>query len=126
MTPVELKVQKQLVQVFESLKKELKLITSEVHRLGWRQRNALISHVYSDYTMHEELNDARMKWGKKVVAQNVHQWLFDQMVKQRDIFGYFQDYPELKNRIEIVRAAAIRKEEFEIAEILIKWQNRLP
>lgn len=53
MTEIELKIQKQIVPDCEKPKAEIPRLFSEVHKLG---HTALVSHVYSDYTMHEELN----------------------------------------------------------------------
>lgn len=126
MNKMELEVQKQLCQVFEELKKEIKSLNSTVCGLGWKQRNALISHVYSNYNKHDELNAARNAWEKKITEKNVHQWLYDLMVKHRDLFGYFEDYDEMIAQIEIIITTATKKEQYEIADILVKWRKEMP
>ena len=126
MTEVELEIQEQIVKVFENLKDELPKISKEVTRLGWGQRNALISHVYSNYNKHKELNEARTNWKKMIVENNVHNWLFDLMVSHRDLFGYFENYNLMLSEIDGLISLGTKKEEYEIVEILLKWRRQLP
>ena len=126
MTQSELDIQKQLVSVFERLKNEIPRLSSEVSQLGYRQRNALISHVYSNYNEHEKLNEARTKWEKMIVVMNVHQWFYDLMVENRDLFGYFENHETMFTEIDSIISAGVRKEEYEIVDILVKWRQEMP
>lgn len=125
MTKQELLIQKQLVKAFEELKIKEKELESEVMALGWEQRNALVSHVYSNYSEHELLNSARQRWDKKVLERNVHKWVYDKMVEHRDEWGYFEDYVILITEIDEIYNASIKKKEYEIASTLQLWLNKL-
>ena len=94
--------------------------------LGYKQRSALVAHVDSSYTMHKELNDARTKWEEMSEVRNVQQWMFGLMRKYRDLWGYFENYDEIREEIEAVKSAAIKKEDYKIAGILTHWLDKLP
>lgn len=103
------------------MKTELERLNVEVIKLGWQQRDALISHVYSGYTKHKELNEKRKLWSDTHLKMKVIKWVYDLFIEQRDLFGYFESIEKIKTEINIVLEAAIRNEDFEIAEILKKW-----
>jgi len=126
MTEAELKVQEQIVSVFEELYAEIKKLSLELGKLGYKQRSALVAHVDSSYTMHKELNDARTKWEEMSEVRNVQQWMFGLMRKYRDLWGYFENYDEIREEIEAVKSAAIKKEDYKIAGILTHWLDKLP
>jgi len=92
MTTDEFKVQTKAVEVFKKLGDDLKDIESEVTKLGWIQRNELITHVYSNYQNHDKLNKAKSKWEATILRKNVIKWLYELMVKHRDLYGYFENY----------------------------------
>lgn len=83
---------KETVQIFQQLQKKMAEVKQEKWKLGWGQRNALISHVYSDYTMHDELAEAVTKMEKATLHYNVLEWIFELMRKYRDLWGYFPEY----------------------------------
>lgn len=126
MTSVELEIQKQVVIVFEALHAELPKISSKVSELGWKQRNELVSHVYGNYNNHEKLNEAKTKWENKHAQMNALKWLYDLMVKHRDLYGYFEDYKQLIEEVDEIIRTAVVVEKFEVADILNEWRNRLP
>jgi hypothetical protein len=126
MTETELRLQEQLVSVFEELNAEIKRLSSELGGLGYKQRSALVAHVDSGYTMHKELNEARTKWEKMSEVLNVQKWIFGLMRQYRDLWGYFDNYDEIREEIETVKSAAIKKEDYNIAAILTHWLNKLP
>ncbi len=126
MNSKELAQQKMMVKVFEELKMEVKSLESKVNTLGWKQRNALISHVCSNYSEHEKLNEAKTKWENMHVTLNVHKWLYDLMVKHRDLFGYFEDHEEMLAEIDSIILAGTKTERYEIVGILTKWRKELP
>jgi len=47
--PEEFAIQKKALQVFHELERELSELEDQFNVLGWKQRNALIDHVCSDY-----------------------------------------------------------------------------
>jgi hypothetical protein len=121
----ELEKQKVFVKVFIELEKQLKTLNSKVNELGWKQRNALISHVYSDYNKHDELNEKREKWKKYLLKQNVVQWIYDLFIKERDLYGYFNDLEYIKSELNELINEAISTERFEIATELKKWNDKI-
>ena len=126
MTQFELKIQKQLVSVFERLKEEISRLESEVSQHGWIHRNAVISFRYSYFTEDEKLNKVRAKLDKITEKKDVHKWLYDLMVKHRDLFGCFKDYAEMLAEIDSIISACTIKEQYEIVAILVKWRKELP
>lgn len=126
MTSTELEIQKQVVVVFEELHAELPKISSKVSELGWKQRNELVAHVYSNYNNHEKLNEAKTKWENMHAHMNALKWLYDLMVKHRDLYGYFENYNQLIDDLDEIIHTAVVMEKFEVAEILSKWRNKLP
>ncbi len=125
MTTVELEIQKRAIVVFEELHAELPKIQSKVCELGWKQRNELVAHVYSNYNNHEKLNEAKTKWKNKHVQMNALKWLYDLMVKHRDLYGYFENYNKLIEEVDEIVHTAVVMEKFEIADILSRWRNKL-
>ena len=126
MNTVELEIQKKVVIVFEELHAELPKISAKVSELGWKQRNELVSHVYSNYNNHEKLNEAKTKWENHHTQMNALKWLYDLMVKHRDLYGYFENYVEMIKEIDGIIDQAVKMEKFEIANILSLWRNKLP
>jgi hypothetical protein len=100
MTSVELEIQKQAVIVFEELHAELPKIDSKVSEMGWKQRNELVTHVYSNYNNHENLNKAKTLWENTLAKKNAMKWIYDLMVKHRDLYGYFEDYGGIINELK--------------------------
>jgi hypothetical protein len=52
---IDINHQKQLREVFNTLEAKLNALSSEQIKLGYQQRNELISHVYSGYKNDEKL-----------------------------------------------------------------------
>src|SRR5690554_4225929 len=111
----DLDIQKELVAIFVELEKEIKTNESETNSLGWGQRNALISHVYSNYDNHDELNSKREAWNSAIVKGNVLVYIHEIFVKHRDLYGYFKDPKEIEFTLSNLKGLAIQKEEYEIA-----------
>ncbi len=114
------------VEVFEKLKKTIESLNSKVTSAGYNQRNKLISHVYSNYSMHEELINAKTQWELLVFEHNVHKKLFDFLITHKDIYGYFPDYKKMIAEFDDLLSYAIQIEEFKIAAILKKWRDEFP
>jgi hypothetical protein len=126
MTDKELDLQKKVVSVFQELQIEKALLDKKVTQSGYQRRNALISNVYSDYNKHEELNERNIEWEKNLTQYNIVKWLYDLFVEHRDLMGYFDNYDKIIEEIGMIRDAAIKKEEYKIAETLTFWRNKLP
>lgn len=126
MNKSDLEIQKKLVAIFVELEKEIKTNESETNSLGWGQRNALISHVYSNYDNHDELNSKREAWNSSVIKGNVLAYIHEIFVKHRDLYGYFKDPKEIEFTLSSLKRLAINKEEYKIAGYLNEWLLKFP
>ncbi|WP_300435972.1 hypothetical protein [Christiangramia sp.] len=120
-----LEIQRPIVKGFQELKKVTEGLSSRTNKLGWKQRNVLISHVYSDYQKHHQLEFARKEWEEVSWKYNVHLKLYELMREYRDIYGYFPEYVEMFSQIDVIIDLAGKQDEFEIAQILVNWRKRL-
>ena len=120
-----LKTQIPIVKGFLELQKVTNELSSRTHQLGWKQRNVLISHVYSNYQKHHQLEFAQKEWEEVSWEYNVHLRLFELMREYRDIYGYFPEYVEMFNQIDGIIDLAGKQDEFEIAKFLLKWKKKL-
>jgi len=73
--PAELSQQKQALSLFVELESEIPLLHNQVNALGWKQRNELVEHVYSNYNNHDDLNDARSLWETEHTKLSVLTWI---------------------------------------------------
>ncbi|KPM50022.1 hypothetical protein [Jiulongibacter sediminis] len=121
----QLNFQKKLIGVFEELEIEKKEAFSKVVATGYGQRNELVKHVYSNYTLHESLNKKREEWEKASLYSKVVNWLYDIFVNHRDLYGYFENPDEMIKEISELLETAVRKEEYMIAEHLKKWLSKI-
>lgn len=117
---------KRAVAVFIELKETTESLEKKMNQKGWGQRNALITHVNSNFNNHEELVEKRDKWEETVLQFNVHNILLKLVAEYRDLFGYFPEYKEMMTEFQELINAAVAKEEFEIAIILKKWKDKFP
>lgn len=117
---------KQAVRAFENLRQKVNELNSQVNSAGWAQRNALISHVYSNYNNHEELIEKKSRWEELIFERNVHCKLLEYLSDYRDLYGFFPDYRKMISAFDDLIALSITKEEFEIASILKKWRDQFP
>ena len=120
-----LEIQKPIVKGFQELKKVTEELGSRTRHLGWKQRNVLVNHVYSNYQKHHQLEFARKEWEEVSWEYNVHLRLYELMREYRDIYGYFPEYVEMFNQIDGIIDLAGKQDEFEIAKILVKWKEKL-
>lgn len=120
-----LDIQKRIVFGFEELKKVIEDLGSKTRRLGWIQRNALISHVYSEYREHDRLNSARKEWEEVSWEYNVHLRIYELMRDYRDIYGDFPEYIQMFKEIDRILELAGKRDEFEVAQILLKWKKKI-
>ena len=126
MKNIELETQKKALNVFNDLEKEYNAISRKTNVLGWQQRNELITHVYSDYKNHENLNKKRNEWKESLRHEKALKWIHDLFAKNRDLFGYFENYNYIINEIDSLIETSAKMEKFEIASILKDWRNKLP
>ncbi len=120
-----LEIQKPIVKGFQELKKVTEELGSRTRQLGWKQRNVLIDHVYSDYQKHHQLTFARTEWEEASREYNVHSKVYELMREYRDIYGYFPDYVEMFSQIDGIIDLAGKQDEFEIAKIIVNWRKKL-
>lgn len=125
MDKVELDIQKRFVKTFQELEEQLAINNSKINALGWKKRNALISHVYSGYNKHEELIDKINEHEKYIQKGNVMQWIYDDLRKRRDLYGYFEDPEGLVAVLDTLIEQAVTRESYEIAEELNYWRKKL-
>lgn len=123
--PDHLQIQKRIVDGFQELSMVSEKLGIRTRQLGWKQRNVLISHVYSDYQKHDQLTAARIEWEDVTLEYNVHRRLYKLMQEYRDLYGYFPEYVELYDQIEEIIELAVRQDEFEIAGFLLNWKQKL-
>lgn len=123
--PAYLEIQKEIIYAFEELRKLTEKLGSKTRQLGWKQRNALVSHVYSGYQKHEQLSPARKEWEEVSREYNIHSRLFNLMCEYRDLYGYFPEYVEMYVQIKGILNLAVEQEEYEVAEFLKKWKQKL-
>ncbi|QNM84516.1 hypothetical protein H9W90_09940 [Polaribacter pectinis] len=126
MNKSDLEIQKKLVEIFMNLEKEIELNNSETNKLGWQQRNELITHVNSEYDNHNNLNSKRNEWDDSVKKGNVLKWVYDLFKERRDLYGYFENYKEIELNLENLKTEAIQKEKYKIANYINEWIIELP
>ncbi|NND23211.1 MAG: hypothetical protein HKN86_00815 [Acidimicrobiia bacterium] len=117
--------QKQLYEVFKVLESKVEELTSEQHKLGYQQRNELISHVNSGYKNDEKLLAKKKEWEAVGQEQRVVKWIYELMRDKRDLYGYFENPEEITLELQIIIKQSEEKELFEIAEILNDWRLKM-
>jgi len=126
MKPAELTKQEQALSTFEELEREMTFLNDKVGSLGWKQRDELIRHVYSNYNNHEGLNIARSEWKTELTKLNAVSWLYKIFSENRDLFGYFENYDKIMNEIDELIECAASMEKYEIASTLLAWKKKFP
>ena len=122
---IDINHQKQLREVFKALEIKLKALTSEQHKLGYQQRNELISHVNSGYKNDEKLIAKKKEWEAVGQEQRVVQWIYDLMQGKRDLYGYYENPEEITSELRILIKQSEEKELFEIAKVLNYWRLKM-
>lgn len=120
-----IKYQKQLREVFKALEEKVNQLTSEQHKLGYQQRNELISHVYSGYENDEKLQAKKEEWESVGLEQRTVKWIYELMRSKRDLYGYFENTEEILEELKNLIKQSEEKELFEIANILNKWRLKM-
>lgn len=123
-TESQLKIQKQLVAVFNELLSAIEKIKDETYQLGWQQRDELISHVYSDDTNDKKLNDARDKWRKSLNEVKILDWIYLVFRNERDEYGYFKNPGLIHEQILTLLHKAEIMENYEAAKVLKTWCDK--
>jgi hypothetical protein len=122
--PVEKK--KKIVDTFQALLKEEETIGKQTTIAGWKQRNALVAHVYSNYNEHEKLCQKKKEWEDLGFQHRVLMGLAKLLKKHIDLYGYFPNYSDMLDDFDELVETSIKMEKFEIATILKKWRDRFP
>lgn len=120
------KKKKEIVDVFQELLKEEERIGKETSIAGWKQRNALVSHVYSDYNEHENLCKKKKIWEDLGLQHRVLMGLSKMLRKHIDLYGYFPNYREMLNDFDELIETSVKMEKYEISTILKDWRDRFP
>ncbi len=123
--PSNIKYQKQLREVFKALEERGEQLTSEQHKLGYQQRNELISHVNSGYNNDEKLLAKKKEWESVDLEQRTVNWIYELMRGKRDLYGYFESPQEIIAELQSLIQQSEEKELFEIANILNHWKLKL-
>jgi hypothetical protein len=123
--PYNIEYQKQLREVFKALKERVDELTSEQSKLGYQQRNELISHVYSGYNNDEKLLAKKKEWEAVGLEQRTVKWIYELMRERRDLYGYFENPQEITSELQSLIKQSEEKELFEIANILNRWRLKL-
>jgi len=112
-----------------SIIKELELKVSELDKkvitAGYIQRNAVISHVYSNYNKPEDVIIKNNHWKGVLLEYNVHSELYKLLIKYRDLYGLFPNYESMVKELNDLIRLSIEKEYYEITAILKKWADKL-
>ena len=116
-----LEEQQKVAQFIRSLEEELKELQKSQIAAGWGQRNAVISHVYSNYQQQEKVLEKRKKWEGITLKCNVLQGILKLLLPHRDIYGFYH-VPGMKKELEGLLKLAETKDEFEIAELIYQYK----
>lgn len=120
-----IKCQKQLREVFKALEEKYNTLSSEQIKLGYQQRNELITHVNSGYNNDEKLQAKKEEWEAVGLEQRTVKWIYDLMRSKRDLYGYFENPGEIVSELQNLIKQSEEKELFEIAGILNYWRLQL-
>jgi hypothetical protein len=118
---INIEQQKQLREVFNTLEEKVNTLSSEQIKLGYQQRNELISHVYSGYKNDEKLLAKKKEWEAVGQEQRVVKWIYELMRDKRDLYGYFENPEEITLELQTLIKQSEEKELYEIAKVLNYW-----
>lgn len=121
----DIEYQKKLREIFNALKEKNEVLESEQIKLGYLQRNELISHVYSKYNNDEKLKAKNSEWEAVGLEQRVVKWVYELMRSKRSLYGYFENPEEIIFELQSLIKQSEEKELFEIANILNYWRLKL-
>lgn len=114
--------QEQLRKVFKALQEKIKSLNKEQYRLGYQQRNELVTHVYSGYNNDEKLLAKKNEWESVGLELRVIKWVYELMKKERNLAGYFENPHEITSELQNLIKQSEEKELFEIAGVLNYWR----
>lgn len=115
--------QKKVAQFIRDMEEELKVLQKSQRAAGWMQRNAAISHVYSDYRQQEKVLEKRKKWESITFHCNALKGILVLLLPHRDIYGFY-DISGMKKELKELLKLAEKKDEFEIAELINQYKFR--
>jgi hypothetical protein len=125
MSKFNLKEQQNAEKVYTELGDEIVKLGCLTVQAGHRQRSALISHVYSNYTKHEELMAEKTAWEEIGYRERIHIGFLDIMNLFKDESGIFINFKGMIVEVDDYIASAVRLEYFEVAEIYSLWKGKL-
>ncbi|OBQ56516.1 hypothetical protein JJL45_13155 [Tamlana sp. s12] len=121
----DIEYQKKLREVFNALKEKNEVLEAKQVKLGYQQRNELISHVYSGYNNDEKLLSKKCEWESVGLEQRTVNWIYNLMRSKRDLYGDFEKPEEILAELKNLIKLSEEKELFEIASILNYWRLQL-
>ncbi len=122
---IDIKYQKKLREVFKALQEKIITLNKEEYKLGYQQRNALVTHVYSGYNNDENLLAKQKEKEAVGLELRVIKWVYELMKRQRDLYGYFESPQEFTSELQSLIKQSEENELYEIAEILNHWRLKL-
>ena len=115
--------QKKVANFIRNLEEELEVLQKRERAAGWTQRNAVIEHVYSNYTKQEKVIRKKNEWEKIGIQCRVLEDLLELLIKHRDIYGLY-DISGMQRELENQLSLAERKNEFKIAQLILEYLTR--
>ena len=112
--------QQKVAQLIRSLKVELKELQRAQRAAGWAQRNAVISHVYSDYNQQKKVLEKRKRWENITFKCDVLQGILKLLLPHRDIYGFY-DVLGMERELANLLTSAEKRDEFEIAKLINQY-----
>jgi hypothetical protein len=122
---IHIEHQKKLREVFKALQEKIITLNKEEYKLGYQQRNALVTHVYSGYNNDENLLAKQKEKEAVGLELRVIKWIYELMKKERDLYGYFEKPDKFTSELQNLIKQSEEKELFEIANILYKWRLKM-
>ena len=124
-TNIYIDYQNQLRGAFKALQEKIITLNKEEYKLGYQQRNALVTHVYSGYNNDENLLAKQKEKGAVGLELRVIKWIYELMKRQRDLYGYFDKPDKFTSELQNLIKQSEEKELYEIADILNHWRLKL-
>ena len=115
--------QKKVAQFIRSLQEELEVLQRSQRAAGWKHRDAVIKHVYSDYKEQINVLEKKSKWEELTFKCNVIQGILKLLLPHRDIYGMY-DIDSMKMELEELLKLAEKKEEYEMADLIYRNIDR--
>lgn len=115
--------QKKVAELIRKLEEELEVLQKRERAAGWTQRNAVIEHVYSNYNKPEKVIRKKTEWENIGLQCRVLEDILELLIQHRDIYGLY-NILAMKRELDNQLSLAERKNEFEIAHLILKYITR--